>query len=439
MKINCKYMKIMILIYIFNILTAIICIGEEINIKKLNIVNKTDEYNINFFELKNNIENNSNAKLKLIAVGDIRFTRDETVQNINKSINQIPQMLFQYFNSKDLVIGNLEMVFKDEKSENLYNTVGKLENVKILKKLNFDAVNIANNHFQFDGGKVGVSQSLKKLKENQIEIIGLNSKMTTIKKNGIKIGILGFAKYSNNMEMLPKNNVGEIIEEKIINKIKFYKSEVDHLIIMLHWGEARILAPNPFDEDMAKKLIHAGASAIIGSGPHVIQKVDNIENGIIAYSLGNFIFDQKKNNDFNIASSKSFILEIHFKKNSIDSVRVVPIITESGVIYFPKDEEINIHKKNFEKLYQLNANEFYNSIDLYSKAKGRIILFFSDFFNNPIQAIKTHFKTVYFQDALNILWIKYRLELIIITIILSVVLICCYKLIRFRYIIKNKT
>lgn len=39
-------------------------------------------------------------------------------------------------------------------------------------------------------------------------------------------------------------------------------------------------------------MIDAGADAIIGSHPHVVQPTEEYKGKMIFYSLGNFIFDQ---------------------------------------------------------------------------------------------------------------------------------------------------
>jgi poly-gamma-glutamate synthesis protein (capsule biosynthesis protein) len=43
---------------------------------------------------------------------------------------------------------------------------------------------------------------------------------------------------------------------------------------------------------LAKKMIDAGATAIFGSHPHVIQPIEIYKGKPIFYSLGNFVFDQ---------------------------------------------------------------------------------------------------------------------------------------------------
>ena len=57
----------------------------------------------------------------------------------------------------------------------------------------------------------------------------------------------------------------------------------------------------------ARRLIRAGADAIIGHHPHVIQKEEYFKGKPIFYSLGNFVFDQRKPE-----TSQSLIVQLNF-------------------------------------------------------------------------------------------------------------------------------
>lgn len=75
----------------------------------------------------------------------------------------------------------------------------------------------------------------------------------------------------------------------LISKLE---DEAEHVIVYVHWGAEYKLHSNKTQQSVAHTLIDAGADAIIGHHPHVVQEVERYKNGIIFYSLGNFIFDQ---------------------------------------------------------------------------------------------------------------------------------------------------
>ena len=64
------------------------------------------------------------------------------------------------------------------------------------------------------------------------------------------------------------------------------------IITILHWGVEMQTSPNPQQKIDAQRLIMAGADAIIGHHPHVVQPTKTINGRTVWFSLGNFVFDQ---------------------------------------------------------------------------------------------------------------------------------------------------
>ena len=62
------------------------------------------------------------------------------------------------------------------------------------------------------------------------------------------------------------------------------------VIVSLHWGHTGSLLPRPEQRRLAIRLVDAGASAVLGHGPHTPQGVERHGHAIIAYSLGNLAF-----------------------------------------------------------------------------------------------------------------------------------------------------
>ena len=377
---------------------------------------KYNDKNLPYLTLSDNIK--KNKVISLLLVGDLRLTNKETTENIiNSILNSKESDLIDYLKSRDIFVGNLEMVFAEKKGGNCSSTkVADIKWIKLLKKLNINAVNLANNHFQFDGGLCAVKQTIEGLDKELIQYFGINNNLLIIKKDDIKIGFLGFAGYSNNDDMPPKFKVGDLIERDILIKIRESKGKVDHLIIMMHWGELGIKSPSPYDVSLTNKMFKEGASVIFGSGPHVLQKVDINGNHVVAYSLGNFIFDKYRYED---EFFESGMLEIKISKSSIETARFFPIITKSGAITIPKNEELEKSKIHFENLYQLNYSDYYKSYNLWNKFKGRVKLFLEDFKKSPVKAIEKNLKFKYIMHTFDHIWKNYILYIIIIGLLIS--------------------
>ena len=62
----------------------------------------------------------------------------------------------------------------------------------------------------------------------------------------------------------------------------------------LHWGQEFTATPGPREQALAARLNAGGVELIIGSHPHRAGALTGDRQQCLAYSLGNFIFDQRR-------------------------------------------------------------------------------------------------------------------------------------------------
>ena len=130
--------------------------------------------------------------VKLMAVGDI-FLKTRN----NKYPFERVQKLFK---NRDVLFSNLETVIstKSKKKDKAFPLCISSEKVKYLKEVDFDVLNLANNHIM-DLGIEGFNETLDVLTKNNLQFIGVgNNKYILnyiiIEKRGIKLGFLGYLK-----------------------------------------------------------------------------------------------------------------------------------------------------------------------------------------------------------------------------------------------------
>jgi gamma-polyglutamate biosynthesis protein CapA len=127
--------------------------------------------------------------------------------------------------------------------------------------------------------------------------------------------------------------------------IKNASKQVDYLIVAFHFGEEYKTKHNTRQETLAHKAIDDGAKIIIGSHPHVIEDTEVYKNGFIAYSLGNFIFDQS----WSAPTMRGMLLEI--KLNRDGSMITKKDIVQLNSVFQPnplikgKEEKIKFETK----------------------------------------------------------------------------------------------
>ena len=99
--------------------------------------------------------------------------------------------------------------------------------------------------------------------------------------------------------------------------------DADVVIVLLHSGTEGSRTPNRIQGAAAHAAIDAGAALVIGSHPHVLQGVEHYGKGVIAYSLGNFVFDGFRNND-------SAILRVTLGREGVRELAWTPVVIRKG-------------------------------------------------------------------------------------------------------------
>jgi len=228
--------------------------------------------------------------------------------------------------------------------------------IPALKGAGLSIVSVANNHAG-DWGRDAYTDTLLRLKENEILYTGggINiqeaEQPVVIEKYEIKIGYLGFSDVGPNMTASESNSGILLTSNPHFDEIiKNASRQVDHLIVAFHFGEEYKTEHNDRQKLLAHKAIDDGAKIIIGTHPHVIQDTEIYKNGFIAYSLGNFIFDQY----FSENTMKGMLLKIRLNKNGSmiikkNTVSLNKVFQPEKII---KGKEERVKFQEFEKIEQ---------------------------------------------------------------------------------------
>lgn len=273
---------------------------------------------------------NDNA-VTLVAVGD-SFGRKYACDDGNPF-----EHVIDIFPNADLRFMNLETVLTEEKksvAQKWIHIRTEPSAIQFLQELEIDVVNVANNHI-LDYGAKGFNDTLDCLSKAGIFPIGAGDTPDSIAepavfhRNGLKIAFVGFYMYDKS-EPGKKIFIADISNpDETILLIRKLRKTCDVLIVSLHWGAEHILHPSPGQIEFAHCLVDNGAHLVIGHHSHCVQGVERYENGLIAYSLGNFNFWQPdvRTKWFN---RLSVILRVTLTNNGVSSYKLLPIwINES--------------------------------------------------------------------------------------------------------------
>ena len=182
----------------------------------------------------------------------------------------------------------------------------------------FDVFSLGNNH-SLDWGAAALQDTISILEQNGFAFSGAGAtwhdafRPAVIEINGTTVAIISIndiypfvVREGGRPTMVTLTYDSDILRREI----KTMEKKYDIIIASVHAGVEYIHEPEPVKVDMMRNLIDYGIDVVIGSHPHVIQGIELYGDGLIAYSLGNLIFDQKWSRE----TSLGLLLEICFFK-----------------------------------------------------------------------------------------------------------------------------
>lgn len=186
------------------------------------------------------------------------------------------------------------------------------------------AFNIANNHI-LDYGLEGMEETKKVLSDLKIPFVGtVDTPYTIIPAPGMNVGFMGISDHPSEWATKGLNYLD--IEggywTRFLEQVKMVQSKCDILIVYIHWGPNWVDTINPKYVEFAHSLIDNGVTIVAGTSPHHLLPMEFYKDGIIFYSLGDFIddyaVDEKHRSDLGILS------QVVFSDKKIEKVLLWP-------------------------------------------------------------------------------------------------------------------
>lgn len=168
-----------------------------------------------------------------------------------------------------------------------------------LQYAGIDVVSLANNHI-WDYGREAFIDTMQHLRDGGIDYVGAGNTFdeahrgATRNVGGVDVVFLAYTNLISSQVAATDTTPGVayLNTEQMVRDIGDAKLRGDVVVASFHWGDEYQVIHNAQQDRIAKMAIDAGADLIIGHHPHVVQEVQQYSDGWIAYSLGNFIFDQ---------------------------------------------------------------------------------------------------------------------------------------------------
>ncbi|MCP3027965.1 CapA family protein [Halobacillus sp. A5] len=239
--------------------------------------------------------------INIVAAGDVMFEWS-LEQTIEKEGPVYPfEKVSDSISEADYALVNLETAvtergMKDPKQYNFRSPPNYLEG---LLYAGFDFVSLANNHTR-DYGVEGLTDTLHYLYTYNVDYAGAGYnesdayKANTVELNGETVSVLAFSQVLPSTDWYATGGQPGIAsgyqQQRCLDLIKEAKESSNYTIVYMHWGTESEVTPEKETRDYAEAMVKAGADAVIGSHPHVLQGFELIDGSPVAYSLGNFLF-----------------------------------------------------------------------------------------------------------------------------------------------------
>lgn len=262
----------------------------------------------------NNLDNtkiiDKKGDITLRFVGDISLADNFDIMPYYDSRNEgvygiLSKEVVDIMTSSDIMVANNEFTISTRGTplNKAYTFIADPKRLNIYKEMGVNLVSIANNHI-YDYGIEAFNDTLKYLKEYDIPFVGAGHNISEAKKSfsyivgGYKISFISSTRAEKNIitpgatETTP--GVFRCYDNTLLKEtIKEVKEKSDYVVLLIHWGKEDSHDIEDIIKVTGKEYIDEGADLIVGSHAHLLQGMEFYKNKLIAYNLGDFIFNRE--------------------------------------------------------------------------------------------------------------------------------------------------
>lgn len=275
--------------------------------------------------------------LSITFTGDVLLDRGVRQFVEHRSVDKLfSPFVDSVFQSSDLVVANLECPATKIRQPAFKQYIFRAEPewLQTLKAHGITHLNLANNH-SVDQGRIGLADTKKNIQETGMIPVGAGDNMQEAAQPVLLAStprnvylLTSLQMPLENFSYLPdKTSVSHEDLDSLKTRVRQLKKTDPccYIIVSLHWGGEHTLRPVPLQRQQAHQLIDAGVDALICHHTHTLQTIEQYQGKPIYYSIGNFIFDQKKP-----INSKACMVKVTIKKES-SHIETIPIVIRNCV------------------------------------------------------------------------------------------------------------
>lgn len=226
---------------------------------------------------------------------------------------------------------------------------------EFIRSAGIAAVGLANNHIR-DFGDEGVSQTMRRLDLAGVLHAGAGKNLgeaqqpLAVDVNGMKLGVWALAERELNVASADRAGSSWFRPEQDVRRVEELRQKFDFLVVYLHAGHEFTHTPSPRIRQACRALVDAGADAVVAHHPHIVQGVERYNGALIAYSLGNLVFDSPYVSAYE-NTDRGFLVSLVVSPHHIDAVDFMPYrLHDDAVVRLLAGEERDAFARKLRKL-----------------------------------------------------------------------------------------
>lgn len=243
------------------------------------------------------------SRISIDFAGDINF-EDQRAHLLRSDPGAILGAIAPLLGDADLTVVNLETALTERGSPapKAFTFRTDASALDVLREAGVDVASMANNH-GLDFGPDGVPDAIGASMRKKFPLIGIGQNeaqallpyRTTIR--GHRVAVIAATQVLDDDLILEwtatQDHPGLASAKRVdalVDQVSKVRPTVDTLVVFLHWGVERDTCPSQNQQELASRLVAAGADIVVGGHAHRLQGAGRMGDAVVGYGLGNFAF-----------------------------------------------------------------------------------------------------------------------------------------------------
>jgi poly-gamma-glutamate capsule biosynthesis protein CapA/YwtB (metallophosphatase superfamily) len=290
----------------------------------------------------------SSGSFTVAAAGDLMLGR-RVAQLTGSAVDYPLAQVAREFRSADLGFANLEVALtqRGDPAHKDYTFRAPENLAEGLRDSGINIVSVANNHV-LDYGSLGLADTLAALDSAGVSHAGAGDDAAAaaapaiVTVRGTRIAVLSFVNVPNDSvtgfvaqsmaAQAGKPGVNWGTPGAVTREVEAARAQADVVIVSMHAGIEYADQPDAVQEALAHAAIDAGAALVIGAHPHVLQGIEYYRDGVILYSLGNFVFDLDNADvlHYGLPAVQTVVARVTFSGNTVQGLELLPAMVDTS-------------------------------------------------------------------------------------------------------------